>query len=83
MRSHAQYAEGTTLLDMIKEDLIAERIAIESYGEMIRFFGDGDPTSRRMLEKILAVEEEHADDMSSLLENLGPRTQPKNPGEVH
>ena len=83
MRSHAQYAEGTTLLDMIKEDLIAERIAIESYSEMIRFFGDGDPTSRRMLEKILAVEEEHADDMSSLLENLGPRTQPKNPGEVH
>ena len=83
MRSHAQYAEGTTLLDMIKEDLIAERIAIESYGEMIRFFGDGDPTSRRMLEKILAVEEEHAEDMSSLLENLGPRTQPKNPGEVH
>ena len=82
-RSHAQYAEGTTLLDMIKEDLIAERIAIESYSEMIRFFGDGDPTSRRMLEKILAVEEEHADDMASLLENLGPRTQPKNPGEVH
>ena len=77
MRSHAQYAEGTTLLDMIKEDLIAERIAIESYSEMIRFFGDGDPTTRRMLEGILAVEEEHADDMATLMENLDP----KKPGQ--
>ena len=55
---------------MIKEDLIAERIAIESYSEMIRFFGDGDPTSRRMLEEILAKEEEHANDMLDFLKNL-------------
>jgi bacterioferritin len=73
MRSHAQYAEGTTLVDMIKEDLIAERIAIESYTEMVRFFGDNDPTSRRMMEKILEVEEEHADDMATLLETLDPQ----------
>ena len=72
-RSHAQYAEGTSLLDMIKEDLIAERIAIESYLEMIRFFGDSDPTSRRVMEEILAKEEEHADDLSTLLETLDPR----------
>lgn len=72
-RSHAQYAEGTSLLDMIKEDLIAERIAIESYLEMIRFFGDNDPTSRRLMEEILQQEEEHADDMATLLETLDPR----------
>ena len=72
-RSHAQYAEGQSLVDMIKEDLIAERIAIESYLEMIRYFGDNDPTSRRMMESILAVEEEHADDMATLLETLDPR----------
>jgi bacterioferritin len=75
-RSHAQYAEGTSLIDMIKEDLIAERIAIESYLEMIRFFGDKDPTSRRLLEKVLEQEEEHADDMATLLEALDPREQP-------
>jgi bacterioferritin len=66
-RSHSQYVEGKNLVDMIKEDLIAERIAIESYTEMIRFFGDGDPTSRRLLEEILAKEEEHANDMLDLL----------------
>jgi len=66
-RSHAQYAEGNSLLDMIKEDLIAERIAIESYMEMIRFFGDNDPTSRRLMESVLQQEEEHADDMATLL----------------
>ena len=70
MRSHAEYVEGTTLTDMIKEDLVAERIAIDSYREMIRYFGNDDPTSRRMLEGILAVEEEHADDLVSLLENM-------------
>lgn len=69
-RSHAEYAEGTTLLDMIKEDLVAERIAIDSYREMIRYFGNDDPTSRRMLEGILAVEEEHADDLVNLLEDI-------------
>lgn len=71
MRSHAEYVEGNSLLDMIKEDLVAERIAIDSYGEMIRYIGDRDITTRRMLEGILAMEEEHADDLSSLLEDLG------------
>jgi bacterioferritin len=70
-KSHAEYVEGTTLLDMIKEDLVAERIAIDSYREMIQYFGTDDPTSRRMLEGILAMEEEHADDLVSLLENMG------------
>jgi bacterioferritin len=70
MRSHSEYAEGTTLVDMIKEDLIAERIAIDSYTEMIRFVGDDDITTRRMLEGILAVEEEHADDLSSFLADM-------------
>lgn len=69
-KSHAEYAEGDTLLDMIKEDLVAERIAIDSYREMIQYFGNDDPTSRRMLEGILAMEEEHADDLVSLLENI-------------
>jgi bacterioferritin len=72
-RSHAQYAEGSSLIDMIKENLIAERIAIESYMEMIRFFGENDPTSRRVIESVLAQEEEHADDMATLLESLDPR----------
>jgi bacterioferritin len=71
-RSHSEYVPGTDLVDMIKEDLVAERVAIDSYSEMIRFIGDSDPTTRRMLEGILAVEEEHADDMRNLLETLGP-----------
>ena len=70
-KSHAEYAEGDTLTDMIKEDLVAERIAIDSYREMIQYFGNDDPTSRRMLEGILAMEEEHADDLVSLLEEVG------------
>lgn len=70
-RSHAEYNEGTSLTDMIKEDLVAERIAIDSYREMITYFGKDDPTSRRMMEGILAVEEEHADDLVSLLEKMG------------
>ena len=57
---------------MIREDLIAERIAIDSYSEMIRYIGDTDPTSRRLMESILGVEEEHAEDMRTLLEALGP-----------
>jgi bacterioferritin len=65
--SHAQYVEGKDLGDMIREDLVAERIAIDSYAEMIRYLGDDDPTTRRMLESILAAEEEHADDLISLL----------------
>jgi len=71
MRSHAEYVEGETLTDMIKEDLVAERIAIDSYREMITYFGNDDPTSRRMMEGILAVEEEHADDLVTLLEKMG------------
>ena len=71
MRSHAEYVEGTSLTDMIKEDLVAERIAIDSYREMITYFGNDDPTSRRLMESILAVEEEHADDLVSLLEKMG------------
>jgi len=83
-RSHAQYVEGTTLIEMIKEDLIAERIAIESYGELIKFFGEDDPTSRRMLEEILGTEEEHADEMNTLLETLDPRNAPQaEAGAVH
>jgi bacterioferritin len=70
-RSHAEYVEGTDLIDMIKEDLVAERIAIDSYRDMIRYCGNDDPTTRRMLEGILAMEEEHADDLVSLLEELG------------
>jgi len=70
MRSHAEYVEGTSLTEMIKEDLVAERIAIDSYREMINYFGSDDPTSRRMLEGILAVEEEHADDLVNLLETM-------------
>ena len=69
-RSHAEYVEGDGLLDMIKEDLVAERIAIDSYGEMIEYIGDKDVTTRRMLEDILAMEEEHADDLSNMLESL-------------
>ena len=70
-RSHSEYIEGDTLVDMIKENLVAERIAIESYTEIIRYFGDKDPTSRRLMEQILAVEEEHANDMADLLEQQG------------
>ena len=66
-RSHAEYNEGTSLTDMIKEDLVAERIAIDSYREMINYVNTDDPTTRRMLEGILAMEEEHADDLNNLL----------------
>jgi bacterioferritin len=69
-RSHSEYVEGQTLRDMIREDLIAERIAIDSYSEMIRYVGENDITTRRMLESILAVEEEHADDMADFLEDF-------------
>jgi bacterioferritin len=70
-RSHSQYAEGKSLLDMVREDLVAERIAVESYSEIIRYLGDDDPTTRRAMEKILGMEVEHADDMKKLLETLG------------
>jgi len=70
-RSHSEYVEGESLVDMIKEDLVAERIAIDSYRDMINYFGNDDPTTRRLMETILAMEEEHADDLASLLEELG------------
>ena len=70
-RSHAEYVEGDSLTEMIKEDLVAERIAIDSYREMITYLGNDDPTSRRLMESILAVEEEHADDLVNLLGELG------------
>jgi bacterioferritin len=66
-RSHAQYVEGAALPDMVKEDLVAERIAIDSYRDFIGYLGDKDPTTRRMLESILAVEEQHADELADLL----------------
>jgi len=70
-RSHAEYVEGDSLEDMITEDLVAERIAIDSYKEMVLYLGEKDPTSRRLMEEILAKEEEHADDLANLLEDLG------------
>jgi bacterioferritin len=70
-RSHAEYVEGSSLEEMIKEDLIAERIAIDSYREMVNYLGQEDSTTRRMLEEILAKEEEHADDLARLLEGMG------------
>ncbi len=66
-RSHAEYVAGSSLIDMIREDLVAERIAIDSYRAMIRYLDDDDPTSSRMLKDILAVEEEHAEELSDLL----------------
>jgi len=71
-RSHAEYVEGDSLADMIREDLIAERIAIDTYGEMARYFGENDPTSRRMIEGILAKEEEHANDLADMLATFDP-----------
>ncbi|MCY7313299.1 MAG: ferritin-like domain-containing protein [Pseudoxanthomonas sp.] len=67
-RSHAEYKVGKDLRDMVKEDLIAERIAIDSYREMINYIGDRDTTTKRILESILAQEEEHADEFSDLLD---------------
>jgi bacterioferritin len=67
-RSHSEYNEGKDLIDMIRENLIAERIAIDTYREIIRYLGDKDVTTRRIFEEILAVEEEHADDMADLLQ---------------
>lgn len=75
-RAHAQYHAGTEITEMITEDLVAERIAIESYREMVQFIGDRDPTTRTLLEEILASEEEHADDLTDLLEG-----EPKAPSQ--
>ena len=70
LRSHAEYVEGRNLLEMIREDLIAERVAIESYRETVQYIGSSDPTTRRLFEEILAVEEEHADELLSLIQQL-------------
>jgi bacterioferritin len=69
-RSHAEYAAGTNLREMIEEDLVAERVAIESYREIVLYLADRDPTTRRLMEEVLAAEEEHADDLVSLLKDL-------------
>jgi bacterioferritin len=69
-RSHSEYVEGSSLTDMIREDLVAERIAIDSYAEIIRYLGDNDPTSRRLMEEILANEEEHAEDLKTLIDTV-------------
>jgi len=70
-RSHAQYGSAETLQEMIKEDLIAERIAIATYSEIVRWLGNDDPTTRRLIEELLAKEEEHADDMAKLMTRVG------------
>lgn len=72
-RSHAEYVPGKDLLEMIKEDLVAERIAIDSYREFIQYLGDKDSTTKKMLEGILAIEEQHADELADLLEDLPAR----------
>ncbi len=69
-RSHSQYAEGQNLTEMIKEDLVAERIAIETYSEIIRWLANDDPTTRIMIEQINKAEEEHANDMADLLKKM-------------
>ncbi|MBL8169962.1 MAG: ferritin-like domain-containing protein [Acidobacteria bacterium] len=74
--SHSEYKEGNSLAEMLKEDLIAERIAIETYREITHYFGDKDPTSRRLIEEILAVEEEHADELADLLFAIKPDGAP-------
>lgn len=78
-RSHSEYVEGDDLVDMIKENLVAERIAIDSYREIVAYLGNADTTTRRIMEEILAVEEEHAEDMSTLLEELGKKGEPAKP----
>jgi bacterioferritin len=71
-RAHSEYDEKDSLLDMIHEDLVAERIAIESYSEIARWLGSDDPTTRVLIENILKMEEEHADDLRNLLETIEP-----------
>jgi len=72
--SHSEYQEGTSLADMIREDLVAERIAIETYREIVNYFGEQDPTSRLMMEEILTKEEEHAEELADLLFAVEPHT---------
>ena len=72
-RSHSEYVEGETLVEMLEENLVAERIAIDTYRDIINYLGNDDPTTRRMIEEILAMEEEHADDIKTLLERVGSK----------
>ncbi len=81
-RSHSEYVEGEDIVHMLEEDLIAERIAIESYREIIQWLGNDDPTSRRVLEQILEVEEEHAEELKTMLEDLGKIGEPARPAEI-
>jgi bacterioferritin len=74
-RSHAEYREHPELAAMIEENLVAERVAIGTYSEIVRWLGDADPTTRRMMEQILAQEEEHADDMAGMLASIAPSTR--------
>jgi bacterioferritin len=80
-RSHSQYVEGDSLREMITEDLVAERIAIDTYTEMIHYVGEDDPTTRKLLEEILAKEEEHADELTRLLDRMEPEVPA--PAERH
>jgi bacterioferritin len=81
LRSHSEYVEGDDLTEMIQEDLVAERIAVESYGEFIRYLGADDPTTRRVIEGILENEEEHAEDLASLLRVISPKTSEPRRGD--
>jgi len=81
-RSHSEYVEGRTLVEMIREDLVAERVAIETYTEIVRFLGPKDPTTRRVLEAILENEEEHAKELADLLLTLDPTREPPPQGDV-
>jgi bacterioferritin len=81
-RSHSEFVVGDNLAAMIEENLVAERIAIDSYREIIAYVGDADSTTRRMLEEILAVEEEHAEDMKTLMEDFGKKGEPAKPTGV-
>jgi bacterioferritin len=80
-RAHADYAEGVDLVDMIREDLIAERIAIDTYRAIVEYIGADDPTTRRIMEEVLAQEEEHAEDMATLLAQLGEQGEPAKPAQ--
>lgn len=75
-RSHSEYVEGGSIREMIREDLVAERIAVESYSEIIRWLGDDDPTTRNLIEEILKKEEEHADELSNMLKVFQPEAEP-------
>lgn len=81
-RSHSEYVEGDDLADMNKENLVAERIAIDSNCEIVAYLGNADTTMRLIMEEIFAVEEEHAEDMNTLLDELGKEGEPARPGKV-